>query len=110
MENLLYSERIDLRKGESYWLGTFVSWPFAKIEVFQDMIVLSAPMSKTVFKKEEIKWIEEYGYPLPGIFFKGLKIVHTKKGEKPYVALFSKDRPRLIKELKKAGYTLKVEE
>ena len=110
MEKPLYAERVDLRMGQSYWLGTFVSWPFAKVEIYPDRLVLSGPLLKTVLKKQEVKCIEEYGYPLPGIFFKGLKVVHTKKDEKPYVALFSKNRETLKSEFKKAGYQLKTQE
>jgi hypothetical protein len=101
-DKLLYSQKGGAWIGSSPFIAMGATWPFAKLEVYDDTLSLSVKMvvSRIDFKKTEITAIRTYKVPLSP----GIKIEHTKPGIGPYVVFWSRDAETLLNKLRQAGY------
>ncbi len=104
----LYEESGGIRFGDSYWFASNYTWPFAKIVVFKDKLVIvfnagAWNPKKIEFKKKEIKYVELRR----GIFSKGVRIHHNKSRTFPFILFWSFDVNNLMSHIKNAGYEIK---
>jgi hypothetical protein len=86
------------------------TWPFAKLKITNEELILKIVISKTIrFKKAEIKYLEIYkgSLPLFGRAANGIGIFHNKsKTEYPDIVIFwyFGDVERLAHELVQQGF------
>ena len=103
MTKKIYEEKGGIRFGDSFWLSSNYSWPFANIEIFKDKIILSWGYSKIVYNKKDIRYIEKYR----GLFSKGIRIKYNKKKNWKFIIFWSPSVDNLLSKLKKGGYKIK---
>ena len=103
---LLYSEVGGLKEGLSYWWAINQTYPFAKIKIFNEKIIIDSKLSKREYSRSKIECIEKYQGIL-GILGRGIRIRHKIKKAPPFIIFWSFKVDNLIKELKKAGYKMK---
>ena len=106
MSKILYEEIGGLRKGQNFWLAGNTTWPFAKIEIYEDKIIITHLFSRKLeFQKHEINYIEKYRGFLP--FSKGIRIDHNKAGMSPFILFWSFSVNRLISKITERGIIIK---
>ncbi len=104
----LFEETGGIRFGESYWFSANYTFPFAKIRIFKEKIILTwGESSKIEFRKDEIQYLEKYKGILGGILGKGVRICHKKSRTWKFIIFWSFSVDNLLSKLKNAGYELK---
>ena len=103
---LWHSERGGMRKGKNYLLSMNFSWPFAKIEVYREMIVLKYFFGRLQLEKHEIDSIEEFKIGIA----RGIKINHNRENLSPFIVFFSFSIDNLFVKLEETGYKIKISE
>lgn len=91
---LLHKERGGIRtrkKNSRIWwrAGMFL----AKIEIYKNKVVLAYPSRKIVFKRQEIKYVENFDSPA----WPGVRIAHRKAKVRHMIVFCSKSNDRLLK-------------
>jgi hypothetical protein len=106
---LFHQERGGLNSGFGPGFGCgYSTWPFAKLEIFEDKLVLTTFIffEKIEFKKSEIISIEKF----KGLLYTGIIINHNNLEVFPDVIFKSFDTDRLLSKLENAGYPVKKTE
>jgi hypothetical protein len=101
---LIYKERGGL---QGIGIG-YATWPFAKLEIFNDKLVLTTFIffGKIEFKKSQIVSIEKF----KGLLYTGITINHNNLEVFPDIIFKSFDTDRLLSKLENAGYPVKKPE
>jgi hypothetical protein len=90
--------------GPRWWFGTHATWPFAKLFVGSEGIILAAPWNKYVFGRGEVR-MTPYG-----LFFKsGYRLIHGKTAYPSFIAFLTVFDAGLEGELRGLGYAFEGE-
>ena len=86
----IYSQTGGCCIGRNAWLAINATWPFAGF-VYTDQLVLSTFLRRLQFTREDISEIERYH----GVFFTGLRIVHTIASYPRHVVFWTRNASEL---------------
>src|SRR3989344_5161004 len=104
-KNEVYREIGGIRIGDSYWISSNATWPFAKLKVNRENLIINSPFSELKFKRANVKFIEKYQGPL-WFLGKGIKINHNKLRTSKFIIFWSYNVDNLIQKLKFLGYKI----
>ena len=79
-----------------------LTWPFAKIIVNSESIIIQAFWKKYLLKKNEISNLRKYS----GIFSKGLLIEHKRKDYPHHMVFWTLNLQRLKNAIEDLGYSI----
>lgn len=102
---LLYGETGGIRVGHSYWFSSNYTWPFAKLRVYKNKIVIKYRFSNLELRKKDITFIEKY-QGLLGFFGRGIRIYHNKTKLPKFIVFWSFNPDNTLNEFRKRGYNL----
>src|SRR3989344_3282117 len=102
---LSFKTRGGIRLGKSYWNSSNTTWPFAKIEIFKEKLIINSIFHKIDFNKREITYIEEYQGLLDSCG-RGIRIHHKKVGIYPFIIFWHSSPEKILNILKNLGYKI----
>ena len=88
-----------LHAGASYYNAINATWPFAKLRIEKESIVISSPIGNPKFARAQITKLSKYS----GFFSKGLKIDHSAN-QPPFIVFWSFDLLAVKRCLEENGY------
>jgi len=101
---LLHKELGGLHVGKSEFFRSRMTWPFAKIEIYHDKIVINYLFFFNIeIMKHHIDSIEKYVRLNTGVMIK-----HHNQEKSPFIVFYSLLPDELFKKLKEAGYPVKA--
>jgi hypothetical protein len=100
-----YSERGGIRYGETFFLASNYSWPFAKLSATANDVSISVSLGKLsgktfVFDRASVKSIVRKR----GLWSVGVQIVHSVADYPPFILFWTFSFRRLKAELQRLGY------
>ena len=82
-------------------IGMFnASWPFARLTLSEEMLLLKVLWVTYALKKEEVSRLE----PFNGLFSSGVKIVHSTARLNPHAVFWSFDSGEVLTAARKLGF------
>jgi len=89
-----------LRVGASKWNALNATWPFAKLRIENESIIISSLFGNPRFPRSQITKLSEYS---GGFFSKGIQIEHTAN-QPPFVVFWTFDLPAVKRYLEENGF------
>jgi len=102
----LYEETGGIRVGHSYWFSSNYTWPFAKLRIYKDKVIIDYRFSKLFFNRKEIIGLEKYKSLFSFLGAAGIRIQHKKSKSPKFIIFWSLSPDNTLNEFKKRGYKI----
>jgi len=96
----IITETGGFRVGRNAWLAFNGSWPFGKLQIHRDRLILEALWQTYTFPRPSIVALSVYS----GFFSRGLRIQHSIPAYPSFVVFWSYHMSRVQQRLTEAGF------
>jgi hypothetical protein len=93
-----------VRWGDSFWLASCATWPFAHLLICDDRLLLTYPEGAYDFPRDQITQLTTRR----GLFSRGLRIEHRVAEYPPYITFWTFAFQTLYDALTGAGFPVKT--